>query len=59
MPYKSKRQVAFMHFKHPKIAAEWDKKYGVPANLPEHAMPMRKARQARDRRVAKKGRKHG
>jgi hypothetical protein len=34
MPYKSKAQMRYMHAKHPKIAAEWDKKYGVPKKLP-------------------------
>jgi hypothetical protein len=33
MPYKSKAQVRFMHARHPKIAARWDKKYGVPKGL--------------------------
>ena len=28
MPYKSDRQRKFMHAKKPKIAAEWDRKYG-------------------------------
>jgi hypothetical protein len=28
MPYRSKKQRAFMHARHPKIAAKWDKKYG-------------------------------
>ena len=28
MPYKSAKQRAYMHIHHPKIAAEWDKKYG-------------------------------
>jgi len=28
MPYKSPKQRAYMHIHHPKIAAEWDKKYG-------------------------------
>jgi hypothetical protein len=29
MPYKSDKQRRFMHAKHPKIAAKWDKKYGA------------------------------
>lgn len=29
MPYRSKRQRAFMHAKHPRIAKKWDKKYGA------------------------------
>lgn len=28
MPYKSAKQRRYMHAKHPKIAAKWDKKYG-------------------------------
>ena len=28
MPYKSAKQRAFMHAKHPEIAARWDKEYG-------------------------------
>jgi hypothetical protein len=28
MPYKSAKQRAFMHAKHPEIAERWDKKYG-------------------------------
>lgn len=28
MPYRSAKQRRFMHAKHPKIAAKWDKKYG-------------------------------
>jgi hypothetical protein len=28
MPYRSKKQRAYMHARHPKIAKKWDKKYG-------------------------------
>lgn len=28
MPYKSAKQRAFLHAKHPKVAAKWDKRYG-------------------------------
>jgi len=28
MPYRSKKQRAFMHARHPKIARRWDKRYG-------------------------------
>lgn len=28
MPYKSKKQRAWMHINKPKIAKRWDKKYG-------------------------------
>ena len=29
MPYQSKAQRAYMHAKHPRIAARWDRKYGA------------------------------
>lgn len=29
MPYKSAKQRAYMHARHPKIAARWDRKYGT------------------------------
>jgi len=35
VPYKSKAQVAYMHIHHPRIAARWDRKYGVPQKLPK------------------------
>lgn len=28
MPYKSKKQRAYMHIHHPGIAKKWDKRYG-------------------------------
>lgn len=28
MPYKSKKQRAWMHINKPKLAKKWDKKYG-------------------------------
>ena len=28
MPYKSAKQRAFIHIRHPNIAARWDKEYG-------------------------------
>jgi hypothetical protein len=28
MPYRSEKQRRYMHAKHPKIAARWDRKYG-------------------------------
>jgi len=28
MPYRSAKQRAFMHAKHPRIAKKWDRKYG-------------------------------
>lgn len=28
MPYKSKKQRAYLHIHEPKLAAKWDKKYG-------------------------------
>jgi len=36
VPYKSEAQRGFMHAKHPKIAARWDKKYGGGGKLPKH-----------------------
>lgn len=44
MPYRSVRQRAFMHAKHPDIAARWDKETGgkiVPKTKPK---PKRKAK---------------
>jgi hypothetical protein len=35
MPYKSPKQRKFMHAKHPKIAAKWDKKYGGKVQKPK------------------------
>lgn len=28
MPYKSKKQRAYLHVKHPRLAKKWDRKYG-------------------------------
>lgn len=28
MPYRSAKQRRYMHAKHPKVAAKWDRKYG-------------------------------
>jgi hypothetical protein len=28
MPYRSEKQRAFLHIRHPEIAARWDKEYG-------------------------------
>jgi hypothetical protein len=42
MPFKSKAQVGFMHVHHPTIAKRWDKKYGVPKNLPMYARKRRR-----------------
>lgn len=36
MPYKSNAQRAYMHAKHPKIAARWDKETPKGKKLPEH-----------------------
>lgn len=47
VPYQSKAQVRYMHAVHPKVAAEWDKKYGVPESLPEHAKKSGKAAAAK------------
>lgn len=43
MPYKSAKQRAFMHAKHPEIAERWDRETGgkiVPSKYPE--VPERK-----------------
>jgi len=56
MPYKSKAQLRFMHARHPKIAARWDKEYGVSRNLPERVKPRDKRTsraQARKRSVSR------
>jgi hypothetical protein len=29
MPYRSVKQRAFLHIRHPEIAARWDEKYGT------------------------------
>jgi len=34
MPYKSDKQRKFLHAKHPKIAARWDKQYGGKVSKP-------------------------
>ena len=36
MPFKSKAEVAWMEINKPEMAHRWEKKYGVPKNLPEH-----------------------
>jgi hypothetical protein len=41
-PYKSDAQRKFMHAKHPKIAARWDKEYPNQKNLPEHVKKKKK-----------------
>lgn len=37
MPFKSRKQRAFMFAKHPDIARKWAEKYGVPKKLPLYA----------------------
>lgn len=42
MPYVSAKQRAFLHAKHPKIAAKWDLETGgiiVPSKTPTAKMP--------------------
>lgn len=41
-PYKSDAQRKFMHAKHPKIAARWDKEYPNQKDLPEHVKKKKK-----------------
>lgn len=49
MPYKSQAQQRYMHAQNPKIAERWDKKYGVPKDLPERTTDRRDAyKRARD-----------
>ena len=42
MPYKSDAQRRFMHAKHPKIAARWDKETPKGKDLPEHVKRKKK-----------------
>jgi len=37
MPFKSVKQRRFLHKYYPDIANKWEKEYGTPENLPEHA----------------------
>ena len=43
MPFKSKAQRRYLHSQHPKLAAEWEKKYPVKGKLPEHVRSAPKA----------------
>lgn len=43
MPFQSKAQQGFMFAKHPGIAKEWAKKYGVPKDLPAKVEARKKA----------------
>ena len=44
MPYKSDKQRRYMHAQHPKIAAEWDKKYGGKVSKAKPQKPKTKKR---------------
>jgi hypothetical protein len=46
MPYRSGKQRAFMHAKHPQIAAKWDKKYGGKV-VPKAKSPKPKSKKRR------------
>lgn len=35
MPYQSKAQQRFMHYKHPEIAKRWDEEFSNQKELPE------------------------
>ena len=48
MPYVSEKQRAFMHARHPEIAARWDKKYGGKIR------PKKKKRKKKGKLKAKK-----
>lgn len=37
MPYKSMKQMRYLHARKPKIAKRWDEEYGSPGKLPEMA----------------------
>jgi hypothetical protein len=41
MPYRSEAQRKFMHARHPKIAARWDKEYGGKIVPPGKKRPKR------------------
>lgn len=41
-PYKSDAQRRYMHARHPKIAARWDKEHPNQKNLPEHVKKKKK-----------------
>jgi hypothetical protein len=36
VPYVSEAQRRYMHAKHPKIAARWDREYPSQGKLPQH-----------------------
>ena len=36
MPFKSKAQLGFLFARHPQVAKDWVRKYGVPKTLPQH-----------------------
>lgn len=50
MPFKSEAQRKYLFMKHPGIAKRWERKYGIPGNLPERA---------RKRGMKHKTRRHG
>jgi len=35
MPFKSKKQMRYLFWRHPDIARRWVRRYGIPRNLPE------------------------
>jgi len=42
MPFKSKAQMRYMFWQHPRIAKRWVREYGVPKKLPERVRKGRK-----------------
>jgi hypothetical protein len=56
MPYKSAKQRAYLHIHEPKLAAEWDKKYGGKVKKGKAKPAKAKKRPASPRKQARKKR---
>lgn len=41
MPYKSAKQLRYMHARHPDIAKRWDREYGSTGKLPLYSRKKR------------------
>jgi hypothetical protein len=48
-PFKSKAQMKYMFKNLPKLAKQWEDKYGVPKKLPLHVKP-KKVKQTKRRK---------
>jgi hypothetical protein len=56
LPYKSAAQRAYLHIHEPKVAAEWDKKYGGGGkDLPQHVKGSEAGKKSVKVGVKKKG----